>query len=159
MPGDPVKIIRDNLAGADIQALLAAHLRGMHDHSPPESVHALDLTGLRAPDITFWSAWDEGTLVGCGALKEFDPDHGEIKSMRTAEKYLGKGVASALVEHIIGVARERGYTRLSLETGSGPAFEPAHALYRKHGFAFCRPFGDYTNDPFSRFMTLRVGPR
>ena len=149
----------DDLSGAEIQALLAAHLRGMHDHSPPESVHALDLEGLRAPEITFWSAWDKKTLLGCAALKELDPSHGEIKSMRTAEAHLGKGVASALVKHVLRVARERGYTRLSLETGSGPAFEPAHALYLKHGFEFCGPFGDYTNDPFSRFMTRRLPPR
>ncbi len=149
----------DDLSGAEVQALLAAHLRGMHDHSPPESVHALDLDGLRAPDITFWSAWSDETLLGCGALKELNPEHGEIKSMRTAEPHLGKGVASAFVEHILSVARERGYTRLSLETGSGAAFEPAHALYLKHGFEFCGPFGDYTNDPFSRFMTRRVALR
>ena len=154
-----MKIRIDDLRGAEIQALLAAHLRGMHDHSPPESVHALDLDGLRAPGITFWSAWDEGVLVGCVALKELDPAHGEIKSMRTAEAHLGKGVGSALVEHIVDVARERGYSRLSLETGSGPAFEAAHALYLKHGFGFCGPFGEYTNDPFSRFMTRPVAPR
>ncbi len=149
----------DDLSGAEVQALLAAHLRGMQDHSPPESVHALDLDGLRATDITFWSAWDGQVLLGCAALKELDTTHGEIKSMRTAEAHLGKGVASALVEHILEVARERGYTRLSLETGSGDAFEPAHALYLKHGFEFCGPFGDYTNDPFSRFMTRQVGSR
>ncbi|MDJ0748079.1 MAG: GNAT family N-acetyltransferase [Woeseiaceae bacterium] len=148
----------DDLSGERIQALLAAHLRGMHDHSPPESVHALDLEGLRAPDVTFWSAWAGDDLLGCAALRELNPGHGEIKSMRTATPHLGKGVASALVEHILGVARERGYDRLSLETGSGPAFEPAHALYGKYGFEFCGPFGDYTNDPFSRFMTLRLDP-
>ena len=151
--------MRDNLSGSEVRALLAAHLRGMRDHSPPESVHALDLTGLREPHITFWSAWDEQTLLGCAALKELDPSHGEIKSMRTAEAHLGKGVASALVKHILGVARERGYTRLSLETGSGPTFEPAHALYLKYGFEFCGPFGNYTNDPFSRFMTRRLARR
>ncbi len=154
-----MNIRADDLSGAEVRALLAAHLRGMHDHSPPESVHALDLDGLRSPDITFWSVWDDGELLGCGALKELDSGHAEIKSMRTAEAHLGKGVASALVEHILGVARERGYTRLSLETGSGPAFEPAHALYLKYGFVFCGPFGDYTDDPFSRFMTRRVAPR
>ncbi len=154
-----MKILVDDLRGDQVQALLAAHLRGMHDHSPPESVHALDVEGLRADDVTFWSAWDKADLLGCAALKELEPSHGEIKSMRTAEAHLGKGVASALVEHIVSVARQRGYSRLSLETGSGPAFEPAHALYLKHGFAFCGPFGDYTNDPFSRFMTLRLAPR
>lgn len=149
----------DDLSGAKVQALLAAHLAGMRDHSPPESVHALDLDGLRAPDITFWSAWDGETLLGCAALKELDPGQGEIKSMRTAEEHLGKGVASTLLEHILRVARERGYARLNLETGSGPAFEPAHALYLKYGFEFCGPFGDYTNDPFSRFMTRQLSPR
>ncbi len=122
-------------------------------------MHALDLEGLRADNVTFWSAWDGDDLLGCAALKELDPGHGEIKSMRTAQTHLGKGVGSALVDHIVGVARERGYSTLSLETGSGPAFEPAHALYLKHGFEFCGPFGDYTNDPFSRFMTLRLAPR
>ena len=154
-----MNIRADDLSGSEIRALLAAHLRGMHDHSPPESVHALDLDGLRAPDVTFWSAWDDDELLGCAALKELDRTHGEIKSMRTAEAHLGKGVGSTLVEHILAVARERSYERLSLETGSGPAFEPAHALYLKHGFEFCGPFGDYTNDPFSRFMTRRVTPR
>ncbi|MDJ0709457.1 MAG: GNAT family N-acetyltransferase [Woeseiaceae bacterium] len=146
----------DDLTGAAIQDLLAAHLRGMHDNSPPESVHALDLDGLRSADITFWSVWDDADLLGCGALKELDATHGEIKSMRTAERHIGKGVASLLVEHIFDVACERGYSRLSLETGSGPAFEPAHALYLKFGFEFCGPFGNYTDDPFSRFMTREV---
>ena len=94
--------------------------------------------------------------MGCGALKELDATHGEIKSMRTVERHLGKGVASVLVDHILNVAEERGYTKLSLETGSGPAFEPAHALYLKHGFDFCGPFGGYTNDTFSRFMTRDI---
>ena len=154
-----MKILPDDLAGVAIRDLLAAHLRGMHDHSPPGSVHALDLDGLRSPDITFWSVWEDEELLGCGALKQLDATHAEIKSMRTAKAHLGKGVASALVEHILDVALERGYARLSLETGSGPAFEPAHALYRKYGFEFCGPFGDYTNDPFSRFMTRRLAPR
>ncbi len=149
-------IRRDDLSGAEIRALLAAHLRGMHDHSPPDSVHALDLDGLRSSDITFWSVWDGGELCGCGALRELDAVHGEIKSMRTADAHLGKGVASALVVHILRVARRRGYSRLSLETGSGAAFEPAHALYLKHGFEFCGPFGDYSDDPFSRFMTRQL---
>ncbi len=154
-----MKILPDDLAGVAIRDLLAAHLRGMHDHSPPDSVHALDLDGLRSPDITFWSVWEDEELLGCGALRQLDTTHAEIKSMRTAKAHLGKGVASALVEHILDVALERGYARLSLETGSGPAFEPAHALYRKYGFEFCGPFGDYTNDPFSRFMTRRLAPR
>ncbi len=154
-----MKILPDDLAGVAIRDLLAAHLRGMHDHSPPDSVHALDLDGLRSPDITFWSVWEDEELLGCGALRQLDTTHAEITSMRTAKAHLGKGVASALVAHILDVALERGYARLSLETGSGPAFEPAHALYRKYGFEFCGPFGDYTNDPFSRFMTRRLAPR
>ncbi len=149
-------IRRDDLSGPEIRALLAAHLRGMHDHSPPESVHALDLDGLRSPDISFWSVWEAGELLGCGALRELDAKHGEIKSMRTVEAHLGKGVASALVEYIVKEARRRGCSRLSLETGSGAAFEPAHALYLKHGFEFCGPFGDYSDDPFSRFMSRQL---
>ncbi len=149
-------IRRDDLSGPEIRALLAAHLRGMHDHSPPQSVHALDLDALRSPDISFWSVWQDDELYGCGALRELDAGHGEIKSMRTVEAHLGKGVGSALVEHILGEARRRGYSRLSLETGSGAAFEPAHALYLKFGFEFCGPFGDYGDDPFSRFMSRQL---
>lgn len=152
-----MNIRTDDLAGTAIRDLLAEHLEGMVDHSPPTSIHALDLDGLRAPEITVWSAWDGDNLLGCGALKELDTKHGEIKSMRTASDRLGRGVASALVRHIIQVAHERGYARLSLETGSGRAFEPAHALYLKHGFEFCGPFADYGPDPFSRFMTLELG--
>jgi putative acetyltransferase len=151
-----VRIVKDDLTGAAIEALLHEHLHGMRLHSPPESVHALDLEKLRAQDITFWTAWEGDELLGCGALKELDPGHGEIKSMRTAGKHLGKGVANALLSHIMSVARQRSYSRLSLETGSGPAFEPAHALYRKFGFEYCGPFGNYREDPFSRFMTLEL---
>jgi putative acetyltransferase len=125
----------------------------MHLHSPPESVHALDLEGLRAADVTFWSVWDGDALVGCGALKELAPDHGELKSMRTAASHLRRGVAAAVLEHIVGVARGRGYRRLSLETGSAEAFAPARALYARFGFQFCGPFGDYGDDPHSVFMT------
>jgi len=151
-----VRIIIDNLAGPEVKALLADHLQSMADHSPPDCVHALDREKLRAPDITFWSVWDDDELLGCGALKELDPSHGEIKSMRTAAVRLGKGVGSALVRHIVATATERGYERLSLETGSGAAFEPAHSLYLKFGFEFCGPFGDYAPGSFSRFMTLRL---
>ena len=149
-----MEIREDDLSGSDVQGLLRLHLSGMHASSPPESVHALDLAGLRAPDVTFWTAWQEKQLLGCGALKELDRAHGEIKSMRTAPGHLRKGVAAALLSHIIRVARERGYRRLSLETGSGGAFEPAHALYRRFGFDFCGAFGRYpADDPFSRFMS------
>ncbi|NNF50644.1 MAG: GNAT family N-acetyltransferase [Woeseiaceae bacterium] len=128
----------------------------MHTTSPPESVHALDVDALRAPGITFWSAWEGDDILGCGALKELDATHGEIKSMRTASAHLGTGVASRLLQYMIGIARVRGYRRLSLETGTGEAFEPAHQLYLKFGFVECGPFADYTHDPFSRFMTLSI---
>jgi putative acetyltransferase len=151
-----VKIQIDDLSGPGVQCLLADHLQGMAEHSPPESIHAFDLEKLRATDVTFWTVREHDKLLGCGALKELDSLQGEIKSMRTAAAHLGKGVASLLVRHIIATAKERGYERLSLETGSGPAFEPAHSLYLKFGFEFCGPFADYGDDPFSRFMTLRL---
>jgi putative acetyltransferase len=139
-----------------VQALLRLHLSGMADHSPPDSIHALDLSGLTGPDITFWSVWDGDAAVGFGALKMLEPGHGEVKSMRTAPAYLRQGVAAAVLDRIIATARERGYTRLSLETGSGPAFTAAHMLYRRHGFVECGPFGAYRPDPFSRFMSLAL---
>jgi putative acetyltransferase len=151
-----VKIIVDDLSGSEIAALLAEHLQSMHSHSPPESVHALDLAGLRAPGITFFTAWEDSQLVGCGALKELDSRHGEIKSMRTAQAFLGRGVATAILTRLIAESKQRAYGRISLETGSGAAFEAALTLYRKFGFEYCEPFGDYQEDPFSRFMTLRL---
>jgi len=149
-----MSIVAGGLDHPAVIALLAEHLAGMHEHTPPESIHALDLSGLRAPDITFWGAWRKDALLGCGALRELDSSHGEIKSMRTAREHLGQGVASALLRHIIAEARQRGYRRLSLETGSSPAFRPALSMYEKFGFVYCGPFGDYRNDPFSRFMRL-----
>ena len=143
----------DDLSGAEIRALLAEHLRNMHELSPPESVHALDLTALLAPDITFWTVWSDGELLGCGALKELEPAHGEIKSMRTVSAHQRKGVARAMLEHIIAEARRRSYVRLSLETGSMAAFEPARKLYESFGFSYCPPFADYTDDPNSAFLT------
>lgn len=140
----------------DVIALLAAHLENMQEISPPDSVHALDLDELRSAEITLWSAWDTDELLGCGALKELDATHGEIKSMRTADRHVGKGVASALLEHMIRAARGRGYERLSLETGTEDEFEPAYRLYLKYGFEDCEPFGDYRVDPHSRFMTLEL---
>ena len=125
----------------------------MHATSPPESVHALDIAELQSDAVTFWTAWDDDELLGCGALKELDPGHGEIKSMRTVEAHLRKGVAAAILRHIVAVARERGYARLSLETGSGGPFDAALRFYEQHGFDYCEPFADYTLDPFSRFMT------
>jgi putative acetyltransferase len=116
-------------------------------------VHALDLAALRRPEITFWTAWDGRTLLGCGALKELDGTHGEVKSMRTASACLRMGVGRAMLEHIVAEARARAYTRLSLETGSMAAFLPARRLYERFGFTYCGPFADYTDDPNSAFMT------
>ncbi|WP_114970836.1 GNAT family N-acetyltransferase [Rhodoferax ferrireducens] len=143
----------DNLNGPEIAQLLQEHLQSMALHSPPESVHALDLQALRKPDITFWSAWQDGALAGCGALKELDPLHGEIKSMRTASLHLRQGVAAKLLAHIIEEAQRRSYRRLSLETGSAAVFAPAHQLYARFGFQPGEPFGTYVEDPYSVFMT------
>lgn len=146
----------DDLRGAEIAQLLEQHLQDMRRVSPPESVHALDLEGLRVPEITFWAVWDRTALAGCGALKELDFHHGEIKSMRTAPEFRNHGVASLMLRHLIEEARKRCYTRLSLETGSMTFFEPARRLYRKFGFEDCGPFSDYTNDPNSVFMTKQL---
>jgi putative acetyltransferase len=143
----------DDLRGPEIAALLAEHLRNMYEQSPPESVHALGIERLRAPDITMWSAWEDGELLGCAALKELDPQHGEIKSMRTVTRHLRKGVAAALLRHIFAVAKRRSYRRLSLETGSQPAFAAARSLYARFGFEPCGPFADYSDDPNSVYMT------
>lgn len=151
-----MNIIVDDLSGPQVQALLQEHLTGMKLTSPPESIHALDLDALRKPDITFWTAWDEGELLGCGALKELDPLHGEVKSMRTAERHRQKGVARTVLTAIIAEAKRRGYQRLSLETGSNEHFAPARRLYESMGFAFCEPFADYVLDPNSVYMTMRI---
>jgi putative acetyltransferase len=151
-------IIRiDDLRGPEIYELLKEHLREMALHSPPESVHALDIKALQQPKMTFWTAWEGDELLGCGALKELDPQHAEIKSMRTASAHLRKGVARNLLDHIIGEAKSRGYQRLSLETGSPKVFEPAQRLYIGFGFTYCDPFADYVEDPYSVFMTLEIG--
>ena len=150
------RLVEDDLTGPEIAALLQAHLDSMHEHSPPGSVHALDLEALRAPEISFWTAWDGDQLAGCGALKALDAEHGEIKSMRTHADHVRKGVGAAMLTHIISEARSRGYRRLSLETGSAEAFVPAVSMYRAHGFGFCPPFGAYVEDPFSCFMTLAI---
>ncbi len=136
--------------------LLGQHLDEMALHSPPESRHALDADGLCDPSITFWTAWRDGALLGCGALKELGPRHGEIKSMRTAPEHRRNGVATAMLAFIVAEAKRRGYGRLSLETGSMAAFRPAHELYARHGFGFCEPFGDYRPDPNSVFMTREL---
>lgn len=151
-----MEIRTDDLTGPEIATLLEEHLASMHIHSPPESVHALPIDQLRQPGVTFWSVWENGELLGCGALKELDPTHGEIKSMRTVSRHLRKGVAGAVLNHIIAEAKRRGYRRLSLETGSMAAFEPARQLYQRAGFTYCEPFGDYVDDPNSVFMSMAL---
>jgi putative acetyltransferase len=146
----------DDLSHPAVQALLGEHLAGMFELSPPESVHALDLDRLRAPDITFWTAWEGDALLGCGALKQLDAHHGELKSMRTARPHLRRGVGAALLAQILDAAHRRGLARLSLETGSVPGFDPARRLYARFGFAECGPFADYAEDPYSVFMTRTV---
>lgn len=146
----------DDLSRPEIHALLSEHLRSMYALSPPESVHALDIEKLRQPGISFWSAWEGATLLGCGALKELDARHGEVKSMRTPEALRRRGAGRAILAHLVEVARARGYERLSLETGSMAAFLPAQQLYRSFGFEYCGPFADYIEDPNSVFMTLRL---
>jgi len=148
-----MQIAIDPLDGPEVAALLRAHLDEMHGISPPDSVHALDLQRLRAPDITFWSAWEDGVLLGCAALRELDPGHGEVKSMHTVPQARRRGVAAALLELLVAEALRRGYRRLSLETGSQPEFAPARALYARFGFGECGPFADYRADPCSTFMT------
>ena len=146
----------DDLEGSEIYELLQVHLRSMALHSPPESVHALDIEALRKPEITFWTVWEGGELLGCGALKELDPRHAEIKSMRTSSAHLRKGVAKNLLKHILEEAKRRGYSRVSLETGSMEAFEPARKLYAGFGFTYCGPFADYVEDPYSVFMAREI---
>ncbi len=151
-----MEIRLDDISDPRVLRLLNEHRESMFDHSPPESVHALDIEGLRQSDVTFWTAWDGENLLGCGALKEIDARHGEVKSMRTAAAHLRKGVARRILQHITDEARERGYERLSLETGSADAFEPARRLYAAAGFGGCGPFGGYAEDPYSVFMTKRL---
>lgn len=150
-------IIRvDDLNGPEIAAFLEEHIRDMRSITPPESKHALDLDGLRRPEITFWTAWAGDRLVGCCALKQLNSVHGEVKSMRVARELRASGIGSALVAHVIDEAGSRRYERLSLETGSMPFFEPARRLYRRHGFEPCGPFAGYKPDPNSVFMTLAL---
>ena len=146
----------DDLSGTQVRGLLREHLLDTARHSPPESVHALDLEGLLRPEVTFWAVWEGGELLGFGALKELDAGHAEIKSMRTSPSHLRRGVASGLLRHMIEEARRRGYGRLSLETGSMEAFEPARRLYTGFGFTRCGPFADYVEDPYSVFMTREL---
>jgi len=149
-------IQRDDIQDGTVINLLRDHLADMYANSPPESVHALDVEKLKDPSITFWVAREDGTVLGCVALKELDSSHGEVKSMRTAATARNRGVGSRLLKHVIQQAKGRGYRRISLETGSMVFFEPARRLYTKFGFAYCNPFADYTPDPNSKFMTLEI---
>lgn len=144
----------DDLTDRRTLELIQIHLAGMEEHSPAESRHALTIEGLKQANITFYSAWENSDIMGCGALKELASEHGEVKSMRTAEKHLRKGVAGAILQHIINEAKKRGYTKLSLETGSMDAFKPAHRLYESFGFSYCKPFDYYLEDLNSLFMTI-----
>jgi putative acetyltransferase len=137
----------DDLSRPQVHALLNEHLQNMYEITPPGSVHALDLAKLRQPDVTFWTIWDGPVLLGCGALKELDPTHGEIKSMRTPARAAASGAGRAILAHIVEVAKSRGYRRLSLETGARDEFKPAHKLYESFGFAYCGPFAEYVDDP------------
>ena len=146
----------DDLSRDEVHALLREHLDDMYTLSPPEDVHALDLSGLRAPDVSFWTVWDDAQLLGCGALKELTPTHGEVKSMRTPRALRRRGAGRAILEHIVNEARARGYQRLSLETGAHEAFGAAHRLYESFGFEDCGPFADYEPSPHSIFMSLEL---
>ncbi|MGZ8702620.1 MAG: GNAT family N-acetyltransferase [Gaiellaceae bacterium] len=149
-----MRIEIDDLRHPEVLALLNEHLRNMSELSPPEQVFALDVTKLREPDITFWTVWDGEVLLGCGALKELSPTQGEIKSMRTPQMLRRRGAGRAVLTRIVEVARQRGYTTLSLETGSHPAFQKAQKLYQSFGFAYCGPFGSYRDNGHSVFMSL-----
>jgi putative acetyltransferase len=149
-------IVIDDIRGPEIQALLQEHLDQMRATTPPGSIHALDVEALRKPDVTFWSAWEDGELLGCGALKQLDARQGEIKSMRTPALHRRKGVARAILETIISEAIRRGYRRLSLETGSNETFAPARNLYASLGFEYCEPFNGYHPDPNSVYMDVEL---
>lgn len=151
-----MQIIQDDLTGTEIQSLLQSHLTEAYENSPADAVFALDLSELQTPEINFWTIWQDGKLLGCGALKKLDNAHGEIKSMRTDERALGKGVASKMLIHIIEQAKLSGFTGLSLETGENEAYAPARNLYKKFGFKTCGPFADYKENAFSVFMTLEL---
>lgn len=156
MSTNPCSLHEDDLSSSDSRDLLRLHLEGMHAHSPPGSVFALDLSGLMAPNVTVWTAWQGDEIAGIGALKDLGDCSGELKSMRTHPKFLRRGVAAALLDHIIDVARIRGMIRLSLETGSGSYFEPALALYRRRGFVDGRAFADYKRSAFNQFLHLSL---
>ena len=151
-----MEIREDDLSGAATRELLRLHLAGMHANTPAGHVFALDLSGLTAPDVTVWTGWKGERICGMAALKQLDAAAGEVKSMRTHPDHLRQGVGAALLEHVIGEARSRGFRRLSLETGQGPAFEPALALYRRRGFVDGEAFADYARSPFNQFMHLAL---
>jgi putative acetyltransferase len=151
-----MRIVVDDLSHPNVHDLLREHLAGMHANSPTGQVFALNLSKLTVPEVTFWTAWHHEELLGCGAIKELSPTHGEIKSMRTASKHVRKGVGRAILHVILREANRRGYVRVSLETGSSAAFLPAHALYEQAGFSRCGPFGDYKQNGFSVFMTKEI---
>lgn len=153
-----LEIRRDDLTDPRVHRLLEQHLDEMRSISPPDSVHALDLARLRRPEIAFWTVWEADTLLGCGALKQLAPDHGEIKSMRVDHHQRGRGIGAMILDHLIATARAQGIRRLSLETGSQAAFLPARKLYAQRGFEECPPFADYRLDPHSVFMTLTLTP-
>jgi putative acetyltransferase len=155
-PPSALRFELDDLSRRPVRDLVARHLAGMHAQSPPESVHALALDGLKAPSIRFWSAWSGNNLAGMGALRRIDAENGEIKSMRVADAFLGQGVGRAILEHILSEARGMGLAALWLETGSVEGFVPARTLYESVGFTACGPFDTYGPDPFSVFMTLRL---
>jgi putative acetyltransferase len=157
--GHMLDIRIDDLTSVEIADFLEQHVRDMKSVSPPESKHALDLEGLRKPDITFWAAWEDRQLVGCGALKQLDSTHGEIKSMRTGLSHRRNGVATAMLRHILREAETRGYSRVSLETGAMPFFEPARLLYKGFGFRECEPFANYKPDPNSVIFTKDLRAR
>ncbi|WP_390901801.1 GNAT family N-acetyltransferase [Sphingomonas alpina] len=153
-----MRVVTDDLTHPDVIALVELHLKAAFENSPPGSVFALDLSGLRDPAVTLWTAWEEGALLGMGALKRLDAEHGELKSMRTAPAQLRRGVAAAMLDHLIAEGLARGYRRLSLETGNNAPFAPARALYARAGFVECGPFADYTDASFSRYYTLALDP-
>ena len=151
-----MRILPADLHDEQVLRLIRLHLAGMHASSPPGTVYALDLSGLAAPGIDLFAAWEGPTLVGIGALKALGSHAGEIKSMRTDPGQLRRGVAARILEHLLALARARGYRRVSLETGTGPAFEPAAALYRRYGFVAGACFGEYEPSAFNQFLHLRL---
>ncbi|TCV24411.1 GNAT family N-acetyltransferase [Vibrio crassostreae] len=154
--GTSIIIKLDDLSGGEVIGLLEEHLADMYATSPPESVHALGLDGLKSPEITFFSAWKDSQLLGCVAIKELDTQHAELKSMRTSQFARKSGVASQLLQHVLDTAAIRKYQTISLETGSEDYFKAARNLYEKFGFGYCEPFADYILDPHSQFMSIEL---